>query len=145
MSELLKKISEAYFRPKSFEKSGRVYEMLGIRRYKKIILGQVGRKREDELGGTNYYVGRDFSEKSLKEYELKARRNEKIHIGVFALCVSALGIPALAGAPEASVLAGLIASPFLVNELYLAMTQRYNRARIYSILERKEGRTINER
>src|SRR3989338_9292207 len=124
-----------YFQPKFFEKSGRFYEWFGVKFFKKYLLltsedTPLGLWRNRSLFG--YYY-----ESKLKSLEKETRDLEVIHL--FGLYVFSCFM----------VLAYLMSSfLFLIYffsflniciNLYPILVQRYNRARIYRILERRES------
>ena len=132
------KATDIYFKPRSFEKSGRIYERLGIKPFRKLVIGTAGRVVKsvgfDKSAGT-YFIGKG-SEKDIGAYETLARLNEVIHA---PFTVFAVGIIAQKIAEEN--LSGIIlaGTGFLFNG-YCTMLQRYNRARAYKVLERRGER-----
>lgn len=139
--------NSGWFRTKSFEKGGRVYELLGVRQYKKGLIKALrffGRKRENELNGTNYFVGEDLSAKSLEEYDSETRNNELLHtLGFIGGTALSYGYLSQVQNKWGALAWCATAIPWTLNELAIVLTQRYNRARIYSILERKKAKAVN--
>ncbi|MDP3728516.1 MAG: hypothetical protein Q8R18_03615 [bacterium] len=81
---LVQKISDVYFEPQSFERRGRLYEALGVRYLKKVIMGTFGsfsRKIGANRDASNYFVGQnDRSVNALKKFEKGTRFNEVFHL-----------------------------------------------------------------
>lgn len=127
---------EQYFKPRFFEK--RLYEYLGIKYFKNgllAVVAKLGRSRKKEPCGSNYYIGSRLSRESLKKFEGRTRSNEVIHVMA--------GLPpiylAIEYVSEGSYIVGLFAIALVTSTLYLAMLQRYNRARIYDVLDRRHA------
>jgi len=80
---IIAKIAEVYFRPKSFERSGRLYEMLGVKLFRKVLMGTFGNLLKGRRAGahynSNYFIGSDRSIYSLKRFEDWTRFNETVH------------------------------------------------------------------
>ena len=107
-----------YFTPKFFEKSGRIYELLGVRIFKK-FLPTYG---DYMLRLTGIRLINNGSTETLKDYETATKIFEMIHL-VFCLLYICFSV---------SILLNL-----MIN-IYPIMVQRYNRARIYKILRKRE-------
>jgi len=131
-----------YFQPKFFEKSGRIYEWIGVQFFQKY--SPTGRMSLDYSwsSASPYSPSLDGV---LQKYESVTRLLELVHIEL-AVLVSLLGFLIIYGAR-------LVGDEALGNNIYIPITfiifnvignfyqiflQRYNRARIYRILERKE-------
>jgi hypothetical protein len=132
---IFKKMTDWYFEPTDLEKQGKVYELIGMKKFKKGLLkltSKLGRVK-DGTKGSNYYMD-DISLESIKRFEKKTRFNETVHVITdmpaiyFAIDQFAKGEYAV----------GLILSLIALPSLYLAGLQRYNRARIYDIVDRLE-------
>lgn len=132
------KADDWYSEPKGIERwgDGKVYELLGVKPYKRVLTDLMikinGGKKPHRV--SNYFIW-DTSKKGLKEFEERTRFNEGIHIsgglltGAFAaLTFTILDYPIL----------GTIPALLTVTQAYCIMIQRYNRVRIYNILERIE-------
>jgi len=136
----IEKSTDWYFAPKSFERSGKLYEALGVRQFKKLIMGTVGRLFKkmgmDETTGT-YFIGKERNKKTIKQYELMARINETIHAPFTAYfgykLAEDLGNNNYSGAIGDGI-------ALLING-YCTMVQRYNRARVYNTLDKLAERT----
>jgi hypothetical protein len=136
--KFLDKIEEAHFSPKFFEKSCRVYEALGVRLVKKVIMNTVGknRRKTDKGRTTNYFVGNNRNISSLMEYDKRTRENELMHGFIF---VCGIGfITSLYFINDISLIPMYIpALGITYNEGNIVMLQRYNRARAYNTIENK--------
>jgi len=133
---ILKKMADWYFEPTGLEKQGKVYELIGMKKFKKGALkltSKLGRVK-DGTKGSNYYID-DISLESIKRFETKTRFNETVHI--------ITDVPAIYFAMDqfskGEYAAGVVLSLIALPSLYLAGLQRYNRARIYDIVDRLES------
>ena len=115
-----------YYRPKSFESDGRVYELLGVRFYKRWMMNgdYMNRLTRRFVPGYRIVSGAD----SLRKFEAQARRHEKGHLLWFIITALAGSYAAVLG--STALAACLFLSSLLVH-LYPLMLQRYTRARIY--------------
>lgn len=130
-----------YFRPKSFERNGKLYEALGIKKFKRIAIS-LGKgiyklvKQNPKWVGNNYFLW-DKSKEGLKKFEYKTRFNEAIHlvpmVGFAHLAVNSL----LEGNYG---LAALDVGSNLAFGIYPVLLQRYNRARLYNVTDEVELR-----
>ena len=128
------KALDLYFRPTRLERwqNGRVYELLGIRIFKRLVLA-IG-TNVFGLDGTseNRYFISAISAQGLRAYERRTRISEAIH-GPVALFLTFGVIDALVEHRYAT--AAVVAGIALLNGLPAAL-QRYNRVRIESTLLR---------
>ena len=132
------KATDIYFKPKFFEKSGRIYEWLGVKPFKKLLMGTIGRAFRsagmDDISWS-YFIGRG-SNKDVSHYETLARISETVHMPLTILAGSALA-PNVAEGDITNIIGASMG--ILING-YCTMLQRYNRARAYRILEKKGER-----
>ncbi|TAL51466.1 MAG: hypothetical protein EPN86_06595 [Nanoarchaeota archaeon] len=134
-------LSDVYFRPKGFEHGGRLYEHLGVRQIKRLITYLPKKYFGKSEYLNNHFIGPKLTIDSLKQYEGYTRANEAIHLG-WMILTSAPSLSicfTIDGGPEYKISAALVTAFNLGANFYLASIQRYNRARIYSILDRKLG------
>jgi glycosyl-4,4'-diaponeurosporenoate acyltransferase len=128
----IKKITEIYFRPKSFEcwKDGKLYECLGVKTFKKYLptLGDIVSKKI----GYRPIASANSKEEGLIRYEKQTKLFESIHIAGFCTMIPILPNIFLNGDYKGGLLLSL--GDFAIN-VYPIMVQRYNRARIYNFLE----------
>lgn len=120
---MLGKLADLYFTPRFWERSGKLYELLGIRFFKKYLptTGDLMQRkvwRRKTLG--------DGRTKTLKSYERTTRMCEVTHLIFFFAYFSLFLVP---GNTTLDVVSNL-----LVN-VYPIMLQRYNRARLYRVFE----------
>jgi len=125
---------DLYFRPKRIEKwqNGRLYELLGIKIFKKVPV-HIGRTS----GWDSYFIG-DGGHAGLKAYEKRTRMSEAIHAPITILLTYRIISLLVEGR---YVGAAIIGPLWFLNALPTAL-QRYNRAKIESVLERKALRTV---
>ncbi|HLC52822.1 MAG TPA: hypothetical protein VJI98_06260 [Candidatus Nanoarchaeia archaeon] len=134
---LIQMMSDVYFEPKSFERSGRLYESLGVRYFKKLVMGTMGRlgkKIGKHRFANNYFLGQeDRSVDALKRFDTGTRFNEGVHL-FFSLYSSIdAAYNFIVDKPGVAMfMAGL--TIFNASSI---MLQRYNRARIYNTIEQK--------
>lgn len=131
------KVKDFYFEPKGVERwnNGRIYEWTGMKKFKKVC-GYIGRKMGKDHGRENNYFIWDKSEDGLREFEKKTRVNEGVHFvtTVFpAMCF----IPGWIDGDPLSVYVGGV---LIAINAYSLLLQRYNRSRIYNVLDRMEAR-----
>jgi len=135
------RLDEYYFRPKSFEKSGRIYEILGCRLFGKYWIN--GGSYWSKRWGTSIIKGR---EEYLENLVSITKDNERCHMYVFfPITAAANGLVLLAENYEGT--GYLFSSAFaIVNiaaNVYPSMNLRYirNKAnRLLEILKEREER-----
>ena len=132
------KATDIYFRPKFFEKSGKIYEWLGVKPFRKLVMGSVGRAFKAAGGGSlpgTYFIGKG-DDKDIGAYETLARINEAVHMPLMVLASSDLASSITGG--DIWKIVGASAGVLLNG--YCTMLQRYNRAKAYKILEKRGER-----
>ncbi len=130
----LGQVMDLYFRPKRIEKwkNGRLYELLGIKIFKKVCVYIASK-----FGWDSYFIG-DGSQEGLKAYEKRTRISEAIHSPVAML----LTYQIISYVVEGSYVGAVIIGPFwFLNALPTAL-QRYNRVRVGSVLHRMASRKV---
>jgi hypothetical protein len=138
------RLSDFYFTPREFEKSGRLYECLGIKYFKKVLMrtqGQIHKRQYGNKTPDNYFIGEKPTLEALKTFESEARGNEGVHL-IAGVLASMCGT-ALAYAHDLDKTAVFFGANALFN-LPLIMLQRYNRARVVKAIERKEKKSGEE-
>ena len=125
---------DLYFCPKRIEKwkNGRLYELLGIKIFKKVPV-HIGRT----FGWDSYFI-RDGGHEGLKAYEKRTRMSEAIHAPITILLTYQIISLLVEGRYVGAVIIGPL---WFLNALPTAL-QRYNRVRIESVLERKASRKV---
>ena len=124
---------DLYFRPKPFERGGRLYERMGILLFKRFVVW-LGPKIGVRRDRPNAYFLWDRSAAGISAFERKTRRSEVIHLIGVVLPVISIARRLLEHNSDAGVfmVAGMI---FVVN-FPPVLLQRYPRARIYPLLEK---------
>jgi len=121
---------EYYFRPKFFERSGKLYEKLGVKVYKKFV-------------PTNGDYVNKLIKKSSPKYRFIYNKNNLEIFGKWTKIMegshTAIGSGLLYFTIDALSkgdykFAGIFAGINAVTNVYPIMLQRYNRARVYNIL-----------
>ncbi|OGD91700.1 hypothetical protein A3D81_01490 [Candidatus Curtissbacteria bacterium RIFCSPHIGHO2_02_FULL_40_17] len=134
-------ITEAYFAPKPWEGDGRIYRWVGIRTFKRWIpTGDVLIRflRRNTGTGLPFYSLSEPNLKEAKKYDLSTRVFETVHAaGLAAFAAGLAGFDKLSFGPD---LPGetYINAVATAGNLYAVMLQRYNRARIYSLVKRSK-------
>ncbi len=128
------KAMDLYFRPKRIEKwkNGRLYELLGIKIFKKVCV-YIARK----FGWDSYFID-DGSQEGLKAYEKRTRISEAIHSPITMLLTYQIIYYLVEGSYVGAVIVGPI---WFLNALPTAL-QRYNRVRVESVLHRMASRKV---
>jgi hypothetical protein len=122
-------IFEAYFRPRRFE--ARVYERIGVRRFKRWMLALVGQQTAHRLGWRLLPGSRADTRAALRSFEKRTRHNEAVHALVLA-ALAAVAVHLLARGEAAAAVALLVVNiPFNVYPLLL---QRHTRLRLKRLL-----------
>jgi hypothetical protein len=131
----LDRMTDWYFRPKSFERSGKFYEALGTKKFKRLVAG-IGKKivGDRKLDTPNNYFIWDTTSDGLKKFDYKTRMNEAIHL-FWGACSGV--VAANDFLKEKPILGGITCGLAVLNA-YCVMTQRYNRARLHNVIDRIE-------
>lgn len=134
MTFLNKLFNEKYFRIKQFEKDGKVYEIIGIKAYKKNILHLTMGKKLSNYNLTNYSI------EGLKDFEKITRYNEKYHfIAFFPTLLFTLALCYFSGYIGRTFYILLSILVNIYGNFYPICLQRYNRIRINKILCKLES------
>ena len=127
-------IFDFYFKPKCFERRSKLYEKLGIRHFKKFMFGG------DYMNG--FLRKLDPSHRMIGElglsptsYEGYTRLYETGHL-LASFYGGSIIMENFREENNERAIAGILVN--LATNIYPIMLQRYNRARIYRLLERKE-------
>jgi hypothetical protein len=124
------RLAEWWFRPRRIEHAGSIYRPLGVRHAKKILMLTLGRT----INSANYSLEGRHSE-ALRRFERWTIVNETYHLALFCVfAVSCAWIFVHGGRFSLQlVLLGCVLN------LYLVALQRYNRARIWNVLDRVQA------
>ena len=117
-------LTDLYFKTKSFEQGGKIYEKIGVKFIQKIVMGVAVILGIEENPGA-YFIGKKRNEEALRKFELGTRVSEAQHIP-FSLLFAIL----LMSDP-------LLWGTGLIINMYLIILQRYNRSRVTRILNKK--------
>ncbi|MCM8774560.1 MAG: hypothetical protein NC820_07510, partial [Candidatus Omnitrophica bacterium] len=131
-SSPLRQIFSSYFRPKSFEKDGRLYEKLGIKRFKKYVL-------LSGMANADRFIR---SEETLKELLRFTKEREIAYLlGFVTLTAITILTPIIMPTIYFSVICSVFTTTTnVIFYLYPLMLQRYNRIKIYRILGRAQNK-----
>ena len=126
---LIHNATDWYFEPKEFEKSGKLYERLGVKKFKDFLI-----KRNDQ---SKYYLSEDKG-RALRGYKKKTRQFETVHLVGTALFA---GLSPITLAFETDVekisYLGLITGANILCNIYPIMLQRYNRNRLVKSMDKQ--------
>ena len=134
----LGRIADVYYKPKSFEKSGRLYEALGVKYVQKAVMGTFGKIfRKAGFGDIAgpYFIGETPDLSSLKTYEYWTKFNETIHAVPLIWYTNGLIHDFGKDIPS-----DVIDALGILSLGALTMLQRYNRARVEKVIEWKEAK-----
>jgi len=125
-------LAERWFRPKAFERDGRLYRWVGVVAFKRLLMRIV--QVDPTKPRANAYVLGGQSLQHVRAFERKSRRSELIHLGGLGIGVVLMGLGAVVGILTT---AGIIV--FAMNFHCFAL-QRFNRARMDRVLRRSGDR-----
>ncbi|MBN1538172.1 MAG: hypothetical protein JW908_15650 [Anaerolineales bacterium] len=117
-----------YFSVKRFERNGRLYEMLGIKIFKKLV----GRGPLSIFSPTLRFTGR---KSALSSLENEMRKAEAGHLTIFLVILLFAGMAMVRGWFDA---AGWLLLFSIILNGYPIMLQRYNRIQIYRIVNKRK-------
>lgn len=124
-------LPERYYRIKPFELSGRVYERLGIRFFKRFVPNGEYINRIIRRSEPGYRVICD--ENSIVKFEAETRLAERCHIVSLLLMLPSAAYALMLGWNNFAL---WILLPNIPLHLYPVLLQRYTRARIQKVLNR---------
>ncbi|HIH43041.1 TPA: hypothetical protein HA246_05335 [Candidatus Woesearchaeota archaeon] len=139
INELSTRVTELYFAPKSFEKDGKIYEALGVRVARYVIL-----KPLDLLMGrfSPYRVPfwrNPRSQRTINKLDMVNKYSEMIHLLLLSQCVLTI----ISGVTHERYDVAAAGLGFGVANAYLAMLQRYVRPAIYELKQRIKDRSVH--
>ena len=123
------KYFEFYFKPKKWEGKGKIYELLGVLTFKKLVV-KLGRKTGQNSSKPNNYYLWNKSIEGIKEYESKTRYNEIMHL--VGMLIPVIG---LFKSDQDMYLQIILWFVLLIN-IHPFLLQRYNRIRIYDVINK---------
>ena len=118
-----------YFKIQKFEESGKLYEFLGVKIFKRIILriGKIFNMINKRFA--RYWLS-ERNKQALDEFRIKTMSYEKIHLtGTLIIMVLLLARTGKIGFENNLILI----TAFIIN-FYALILQRYNRTRIERVL-----------
>jgi hypothetical protein len=123
-----------YYRIKHFEREGKIYESLGIKWFKKLLL-KIARSRKNEAPFNRYFL-KELSIEGIIEFENKSKKSERSHviIAIIILVYQFRIIIFLEGISDVLFLLFFTVLNVLTN-IYPIFLQRYNRIRIKRVLQ----------
>jgi hypothetical protein len=122
--------------------NGKIYEKIGIKIVKKIVLSTSGRFLKS-LPGNNkpstYFIGKNISNESILKYAELAKYNETIHFifGVISIFFVSFDIICLLNGYLEKLPTLVIDLLGLLLNLYLIALQRYNRVRVITAIRKR--------
>ena len=121
---------EVYFRPKKWEGKGTLYEMMGVLILKSLVVKFARKIVRNPSKENSYYLWKK-NIAGIKAYERRTRYSELIHLAGALIPIVAL----LRGADGSAV--QVIMWFCLAINIHPILLQRYNRIRIYRVLENR--------
>lgn len=134
---LLDIMTDWYFKPRFFERSGKLYEALGVKLVKKACVRLGKLLCEDKVDWPNNYFIWDHSKEGLKKFDYYTRLNESIHfLPALTFTCKTLIYLSQKDIGTAAFVTGLN----LISGVGPLMLQRYNRARLYNLIDKMKER-----
>lgn len=127
-SNLFKNLKEWYFEIKEREQFWKIYEYIGIKQWKKIVMSTAGKLLPRRPN--NYYITIP-NQQNIEQFEDWTKYNEKQHLLSFLY-----SIPWLVATIWLKSDFSLLFAALIIQNLYLIMLQRYNRWRIQKVKSR---------
>lgn len=135
MRVLDKVFNENYYQIKHFEQSGKIYEYLGIKSFRKALL-YIAKHRKNEIPFKNYFL-KEYSIDALKKYEQMSRKSEKSHVIIaIVMLLYMVRIGVFIDSIFDSVFLLFFTIVNIVTNIYPVFLQRYNRIRIKKVLDK---------
>ena len=125
-------LPERYYRIRSFESGGRIYERLGVRFFKRFVPNGDYVNRRIRQAHPNYRV--IFDQESMVRFEVGTHLAEALHIGGLILAVPCSAYALLLGWNKFAL--WLLLANIAVH-FYPVLLQRYTRSRIQTVLNRR--------
>jgi hypothetical protein len=134
---LKQNVMDFYFQPKRIErwKNGKLYEVLGVRIFKKAVVS-LGHFFGLDSSVENSYFINDRSANGLAAYEKRTRRSEAIHSPITIFLTYGVISALLEERYAVAIVAGILGA---LNGFPTAL-QRYNRVRIENVVFRMQSR-----
>jgi hypothetical protein len=123
------RLPDSYFRPRRFEREGRLYVPLGVVPFKRYLTWEDPFLRALRAGEPRPRVG--AGSESLRDFLARSRRNEAVHLGLLLAAVPPCVYAFARGWTGLGIFLG---AANLVFNLYPILVQRYNRPRVLRVL-----------
>ncbi|KAB2328092.1 hypothetical protein F7731_26130 [Cytobacillus depressus] len=137
--KLLNRIfNDKYYSIKHFEREGKIYEILGIKWFKRLLL-RIARSRKNEVPFNGYFL-KELSIEGIIEFENKSKKSERSHV-IIAIIILFYQFRIII------FLEGILDVLFLlfftllnvISNIYPIFLQRYNRIRIKRVLQKMKS------
>ncbi|MFC6232983.1 hypothetical protein ACFQI7_35070 [Paenibacillus allorhizosphaerae] len=127
--------NDKYYSMKHCEREGKIYEILGIKWFKRLLL-RIARSRKNEFPFNGYFL-KELSIEGIIEFENKSKKSERSHaiIAILILFYQFRIIIFLEGTLDVLFLLFFTVLNVITN-IYPIFLQRYNRIRIKSVLQK---------
>ena len=121
----------AFYNTRTFERTGQLYERVGIRFFKKVL-----RRGPLRILSPKLRLPNPITMEALRDLESEMRKAETIHALVFLLMLLVAGYAAVKGWLDA--VTWILLLNILING-YPIMLQRYNRIRLLELIRKQRG------
>jgi hypothetical protein len=130
--------ADGYFRPRPFEIGGKAYVRLGVRLFRRFVVGGDYFNRAAGRCDPQYRGVRSLA--ALRQAERRGRLNERLHLAALVFLVPPTCCALLVGRFDLGLALGLLN---VLCNLYPIMLQRYTRTRLVALEARRvsSGRT----
>ncbi len=157
-----------YFFSKPFERSGKIYEKIGVRAFRDYLVRPIGKVTttvtetllrgflhfvsrgalteevdkvlKGKLYSTNYFIGAIRTFGTLRIFEHETRKNESPHALISVGCLPAVSAMLYFNYAGDSTATHFATLLLYLANFYAALLQRYNRARVINTIDLKLGR-----
>ena len=126
-----------YYAPQPFERTGQVYERLGIRQFKRLV-----RRGPLAIFSPTLRFPKDKTVPALRALDNEMRKAETGHVLIFVLMLVFVGYALLQGWLDA--VAWLLLFNILING-YPIMLQRYNRIKLQELIDKQDRGLIEQK
>lgn len=130
--------NDKYYSIKHFEREGKIYEILGIKWFKRLLL-RIARSRKNKVPFNGYFLNQ-LSIEGIIEFENKSKKSERSHviIAIIILFYQFRIIIFLEGFLDALFLLFFTVLNVITN-IYPIFLQRYNRIRMKRVLQKMKS------
>lgn len=130
--------NDKYYSIKHFEREGKIYEILGIKWFKRLLL-RIAMSRKNKVPFNGYFLNQ-LSIEGIIEFENKSKKSERSHviIAIIILFYQFRIIIFLEGFLDALFLLFFTVLNVITN-IYPIFLQRYNRIRMKRVLQKMKS------